>query len=39
MRSILYRVVQAAASVFDGRQFEARPEPVKLVPRRKAGER
>ena len=37
MRSILYRVVQAAASVFDGRQYEAAPEPIKMAPRRKAA--
>ena len=37
MRSLLYKAVQAAADYFDGRQYEATPEPVKLVPRRKAA--
>ena len=34
MRTLLYRAVQAAASTFDGRQFESKPAPIKMVPKK-----
>ena len=37
LRSLLNRAVQAGADYFDGRSYEATPEPVKLVPRLKSG--
>ena len=35
MRTLLYRACQTAADYFDGRRYEAKPAPVKLVPKPK----
>ena len=39
IRVLLNRACQSAADAFDGRQYESRPAPVTLVPKRKAGQR